>query len=314
MEYEFFSCGIPLKEWYDRKPELESALNMEIGEIKYSSGKWLIKISTVEASNGLPSKINWNENYIKYEDFTLNLGKSIIGNYLVNLNKIPHLLIAGSTGSGKSVLLRNILHQCILKDACVILADFKGGVDYGQYFKDNCLFVTDIDNFIEILEGLVDVLNDRKMKFAELGASNLREYNKINIKGDKKQRIIIAIDEIGEVLDKTGLDKIRKAKVLKVEESLATIARLGRAFGLNLILSTQRPDANILSGQIRNNIDGRYCGRADDVLSKIALDNTLASDIPKYEQGMFVAQDGTVFRGYFFDENSLYRREQWRGY
>lgn len=126
------------------------------------------------------------------------------------------------------------------------------------------------------------------------GVIDLRRYNIIH-SDDCLKRIVIAFDEVAEVLDKTGLDKDQKAKVMKVEELLATIARLGRAFGIHLILSTQRPDANILSGQIRNNIDGRYCGRADDVLSKIILDNTLASEeIPKNEQGLFLAQDGTV--------------------
>ena len=85
------------------------------------------------------------------------------------------------------------------------------------------------------------------------------------------------------------------------------IARQGRAFGIHLILATQRPDATILTGQIRNNIDCRICGRADNVLSQIILDSTEAADrIPKDAQGRFLKHDGTVFQGYLFDENTAF--------
>ena len=84
---------------------------------------------------------------------------------------------------------------------------------------------------------------------------------------------------------------------------IATIARLGRAFGIHLIICTQRPDATLMSGQIRNNIDFRICGRADDVLSKIILDNTDASEkIPKSEQGLFLCNDGEMIRGVDYHE------------
>ena len=108
---------------------------------------------------------------------------------------------------------------------------------------------------------------------------------------------------MAEVLDKTGLSKEQKELVTKIENKLSVIARQGRAFGIHLILATQRPDANILSGQIRNNIDYRVCGRADNVLSQIILDNTDAADkIPKDAQGLFVNHEGSVFRAYLFDE------------
>lgn len=80
------------------------------------------------------------------------------------------------------------------------------------------------------------------------------------------------------MLDKTGLSKQQKDEILKIESELSIIARQGRAFGIHLVLATQRPDATILNGQIRNNIDTRICGRADNVLSQIILDNTDASD------------------------------------
>ncbi|MCD8321834.1 MAG: hypothetical protein LUC89_02990 [Oscillospiraceae bacterium] len=92
----------------------------------------------------------------------------------------------------------------------------------------------------------------------------------------------------------------------QVTSYLSTMARQGRAFGIHLVLATQRPDATIIPGQIRNNIDFRICGRADDVLSQIILDSTDAADqIPKAARGRFITGDGTVFQAYIFDEDDL---------
>ena len=84
---------------------------------------------------------------------------------------------------------------------------------------------------------------------------------------------------------------------------LALIAQQGRSFGLHLILATQRPDANLIPGQIRSNMDCTVCGRADSVLSAADL-------IPKDAQGRFILNDGnggtsgTVFQAYWLDEDS----------
>lgn len=120
------------------------------------------------------------------------------------------------------------------------------------------------------------------------------------------QRYIFACDEVAEILDKTGLTKEQKDKVSLIESKLSVIARQGRAFGIHLILSTQRPDANILSGQIRNNIDCRVCGRADNVLSQIILDSTAAAEqIPKDAAGRFLLHDGTIFQAFWFDDTDM---------
>ena len=109
----------------------------------------------------------------------------------------------------------------------------------------------------------------------------------------------MAIDEVAEVLDKKGLKKEQKEKIEKIEGFLSTIARLGRAVGIHVILSMQRPDANVLAGQIKNNIDARICGKAEDTLSMIVLDSTEASrKIPKTSHGLFVNQDGELFRAF----------------
>lgn len=157
----------------------------------------------------------------------------------------------------------------------------------------------------EYLDKLVEELNRRKEIIAQTdGCCNIYDYN--NRCALYLDRIFFAVDEVAEILDKTGLDKAEKEQVARIERSLSTIARLGRAFGIHLLLATQRPDANILSGQIKNNIAYRVCGRADNVLSMIILDNTdAANQIPSDARGRFINGDGTVFQGYWFNESIL---------
>ena len=159
-------------------------------------------------------------------------------------------------------------------------------------------------DLLNVLTGLVEELERRKRAFAEAGCPDIDHYNRATEKG--LERLIFACDEVAEVLDRTGADSERKKLLGQIENRLATIARLGRAFGIHLILATQRPDANIIPGQIKNNMDFRVCGRADSVLSQIILDNTSAADqIPKDARGRFITGDGTVFQGYLFDEEQL---------
>ena len=160
------------------------------------------------------------------------------------------------------------------------------------------------DNLLYVLGQLTAVLEHRKGRFAEIGCPNIDAYNEAT--GEGLPRLVFACDEVAEVLGRTGADKERKELLGQIENRLATIARQGRAFGIHLILATQRPDATIIPGQIRNNLDFRVCGRADNVLSQIILDNTNAAvQIPKDARGRFLLHDGTAFQGYLFDEERL---------
>ena len=220
------------------------------------------------------------------------------------MTRVPHILLGGSTGSGKSVLLKLLLMQSLRKGAEVCIADFKGGVDFPKVWHQKCRMCFTEEDLLYTLGQLVAVLEYRKGRLAETGCHNLDAYNEAT--GDGLPRLVFACDEVAELLDKTGRSKEEKERLGQIENRLATLARLGRAFGIHLILATQRPDANILPGQIKNNLDFRVCGRADNVLSQIILDNTSAADqIPKDARGRFITGDGTVFQGYLLDEGQL---------
>ncbi len=80
----------------------------------------------------------WNDNYLSPDNFVLVLGESLTGPVTVNLANIPHILLGGSTGSGKSVLLKLLLMQALRKGAEVYIADFKGGVDFPKVWRQKC--------------------------------------------------------------------------------------------------------------------------------------------------------------------------------
>lgn len=302
---EFDPNGIPLSDWEDKKEDIETALNMHIQKIGYGKSRDKIVLQAISGNENLPDVVHWKDKYLSDEDFTLIFGQNRTGQTKINLAKIPHILLGGSTGSGKSVLLKLLIMQCIKKDAEVFVADFKGGVDFLPEWHKMSYIITEENTLLEVLTELVNELENRKQVLRKYGCANIGEYNKVY--ANKMKRIIFACDEVAEVLDKTGLPKDVKELVTQIEGKLSIIARQGRAFGIHLILATQRPDANILTGQIRNNIDFRVCGRADNVLSQIILDNTEAADkIPKESQGLFITHDGIVFQGYLFDEKSVF--------
>lgn len=301
---EFKTFGIPLSEWADNQDRIESALNIHIDEIYEGKNCRSVIVKCVDGENRLSDYIEWSESLLSDENFEIVLGEGYSGRVSVNIAKIPHMLIGGSTGSGKSVLLKLVLMQCVKKDAKVYIADFKGGVDFPPIWHTKCSLLTDEKTLYKVLVSITDELQNRKQILRTAGVANIDEYNRNAEK--KLYRIVFACDEIAEVLDKTGLSKQQKDEILKIESELSIIARQGRAFGIHLVLATQRPDAAILNGQIRNNIDTRICGRADNVLSQIILDNTDASDkIAKSSQGRFLTNSGKIFQAYWFDENIL---------
>lgn len=104
--FEFDGVGIPLTEWEDKRQRIEAAFNVHIVKLAEGKNKRSILLYTVPADVPLSNHIEWDDELLINDSSTLVLGKSHMGNVTVNLSKIPHILLGGSTGSGKSVLLK----------------------------------------------------------------------------------------------------------------------------------------------------------------------------------------------------------------
>lgn len=130
--YIFLSYGIPLSFYEDNIEEIESAMNVNIADVRQGKDRYHVEIRAADYESALPDIIPWDDRFIDTEDFNLTLGESLLGPEIVDLNTIPHILIGGSTGSGKTILLKNLLYQAAMKEAVVYIADFKGGVDFNK--------------------------------------------------------------------------------------------------------------------------------------------------------------------------------------
>lgn len=301
--YQFHS-NIPISEWKKKQELLETGLDRSIRQISQGKNKKIVTLVTVDNSAAIPTHIAWDDNCILPEDGQIIVGENDLGKITFDLNKTPHVLAAGETGSGKSVILRCILWQMVRKGCRVYMIDFKGGVEFGKAYERFGEVITQRERALEVLQMLVAENAARLALFREMEVKNLKEYN--DRTGKNLCRIGVFIDEIAEMLDKKGVSRQEKAIFEQLEGELSTLARLSRATGINLIFGVQRPDANILTGQIKNNIPVRISGRfADAPASEIVLGNNAACSLPNIK-GRFLCRIGNEineFQSYYFDDS-----------
>lgn len=203
---------------------------------------------------------------------TLALGKSINGKIVVaDLAKMPHMLIAGATGSGKSVCINDIIISLTYKsspaDLKMVLIDPKM-VELGVFGALPHMLipvVTDPKKAAGALRWAVNEMMQRYKKFAEVGARDVGRYNDLQeLPENRLPKIVVIIDELADLM---------LIAPDEVEDSICRIAQLGRASGMHLIVATQRPDANVITGLIKANIPSR-CAFAvsSGIDSRIILD------------------------------------------
>jgi S-DNA-T family DNA segregation ATPase FtsK/SpoIIIE len=300
-----FKSNIPAIEWRKNTDRLESALNCSVRRIEQSEkSKKIVKLTTVSTDYQIPKMIRWDDKFIDKSDGVMVIGVSDLDTLKFDLNRTPHVLAAGETGSGKSVILRCMLWQMINKGCRIYMIDFKGGVEFGKAYEQYGEVITERERALVVLEMLVNENEKRLNLFRDLEVKNLKEYNQKT--GSNLCRIGVFCDEIAEMLDTKGVAKSEKQIYEKLEGALSTLARLSRATGINLFLGVQRPDANVLTGQIKNNVPVRISGRfADKAASEIVLGNTSACDLPDIK-GRFIYKMGNEtieFQSYYFDDD-----------
>ncbi|MCI2062541.1 MAG: DNA translocase FtsK [Eubacteriaceae bacterium] len=187
------------------------------------------------------------------------VGEDIGGRSIVaNLDKMPHLLIAGATGSGKSVCINTIIMSFLYKarpdEVKLVLIDPKM-VELGNYNGIPHLLipvVTDASKAAAALNWAVSEMTDRYKKFASEGVRNINAYNAVMKSKDQKDeilpRIVVIIDELADLM---------MVASSQVEDAICRIAQLARAAGMHLIVATQRPSVDVVTGLIKANIPSR---------------------------------------------------------
>ncbi|MCL2391199.1 MAG: DNA translocase FtsK [Oscillospiraceae bacterium] len=205
---------------------------------------------------------------------TFAIGKNISGEAIVgNASKMPHMLVAGTTGSGKSVCLNSIILSLLYKanpeEVRFIMIDPKM-VEFNVYNEIPHLLVpvvTDVKKASGALQWAVFEMTKRYTLFKETNARDLEGYNKVARESEELTefpQIVIIIDELADLM-------MTAAK--EVEESVCRVAQMGRAAGMHLIIATQSPRADVITGLMKANIPSRISFKVSSALeSRIILD------------------------------------------
>ena len=202
---------------------------------------------------------------------TLGLGKDTAGHPVVaDLRDMPHLLIAGATGSGKTVCVNAIIVSMLMKaspkDLRFILVDPKM-VEMTQYNRLPhllCPVITDVKAVSSALNWLIGEMERRYQVLAKEGVRNIRFYNQRH-KDDPLPYIVLIIDELADIM---------AVAQSEVETGIARLAQLSRAVGIHLILATQRPSVDVITGVIKANFPARISFKvASRVDSRTVLDS-----------------------------------------
>lgn len=278
-----------------------SALGIRI--IAPIPGKGTIGIEVPNATSTIVS-MESILNSRKFQDtkmeLPLALGKTITNEvFMVDLAKIPHLLVAGATGQGKSVGLNAMIGSLLYKkhpnELKIVLVDPKK-VEFSIYNPianafmaqvpdiDEEPIITDVTKVVRTLKGLCALMDHRYDLLKLAGVRNIKEYNekfinhKLRMTDDEGNPlhaympyIVVIIDEFGDLIMTAGKE---------VELPIARIAQLARAIGIHMIIATQRPTTNIITGTIKANFPGRIAFRVGaSVDSKTILDRPGAQQL-----------------------------------
>lgn len=209
---------------------------------------------------------------------TLPLGRDVSGNAVVAaLNEMPHLLIAGATGSGKSVCMNSFLISLLYQNAPhelkLILIDPKR-VELMPYDNIPHLLtpvITEAERALQALRWAVAEMGRRLHRFSEAGVRNLDEFNeKQSEEEDVLPRIVIVIDELADLM----MRQYRR----DTETMVARIAQMARATGMHLIIATQRPSVDVITGLIKANIPTRIAFRTVSAVDSRTILDCIGSE------------------------------------
>ena len=274
-------AGVNLSKILARDKEL--ALNLAVDKIRIEAPIPGTRSVGVEIPNSrsadvrLRGVLESNEWKRSTDPLTFAVGKDISGRAVVaNLAKMPHLLIAGTTGSGKSVmtnaLITSLLYHNAPSDMKLIIVDPKQ-VEMAQYQDIPHLLtpiITQTDKALSAMKWAVGEMEKRYSLMAEEKVKNIADYNaKMSKSTDPEKEskmpyIVIVIDEMADLMMMAGKD---------LEMLIVRVAQKGRAAGIHLVLATQRPEVKVITGLIKANIPGRIAFAVGSQMdSRIMLD------------------------------------------
>jgi S-DNA-T family DNA segregation ATPase FtsK/SpoIIIE len=292
--------GISVRKFKDVTADLEGDLQIFVDEIRENRVAGTVDV--IYSHHEMPDKVSFADVGDVAVDQIV-VGKSRASQLQIHLEKVPHLLVAGQTGGGKSTFLRQMITTLYLRSGTTqfALIDLKGGLEF-QLFRDLARVdvIDSAGSALKCLEALNASMDDR---IKTLAANRVKDFPAFLALG-KGQRIypegvspaallgrrVVVIDEVAELFLAGGAVNSEQSK--RASEIVSRISRLGRAPGIHLVLGTQRPDKRALDTQIKANLPGKLCFQMTDTASSmVVLGNARARDLPSIP-GRAIWQNG----------------------
>lgn len=277
----------------------KNAVGVEIPNIE------MTPVRLIELLNDVPEKL-------KDEPLMVALGKNLMGkNMFGQLNRMPHLLVAGATGSGKSVAINSMIATILLRakpnEVKLLLIDPKK-VEFQVFADIPHLIAPVMSDPVEAAKGLdivVKIMDNRYGLFAAQGARNIASYNELaknNLLIKPMPYIVVIIDELADLMAVAGKE---------VEASIQRLTQLARAAGIHLVVATQRPSVDVITGVIKSNIPSRIAfAVSSGTDSRTILDTTGAERLLGYGDMLyqpFGEPHPTRIQGVFISDDEVAR-------
>lgn len=271
--------GIDPKAFDEKKPILESVLNQFVQDIRITENNRSVLIFRV-SNKELPRLISFDEvtDHLS-EPYSFLVGEGSSGFISGNLKTTHHLLVAGSSGGGKSFFVKQFLIGILESSERVqlYLIDLKRGVEMKSFEKLSNVFIARENlSAIQCLEMVVKEMDRRFVYFEEKG------YTEIDVERDKMDRIVVLVDEASELFTKGNLSKEQKSQAEMARDYADKIAKLGRVAGIHLVLATQKVVKETIDTRVQTNINARMIFRVNTTASSMTvLGNKLAAELPE---------------------------------
>lgn len=259
--------------------EDDLALALEAKSVRIAAPLYGTKYIGVEVGSKSQKTLPWSEDLLIENSLNLPIGEDVFGQaYHLDLAKAPHLLVAGATGSGKSVFLNVAINSLIKQNTperlSLILIDPKQ-TEFVEFEGSDHLMtdiITEKDQAVEVLSWAVTEMDRRYAQFKAARVKNIDQYN-LN---HDIPKVVIVIDELGDLIMSDSKDGL-------IENVTVRLAQKARAAGIHLILATQRPSVNVVTGILKANLPTRIAFRvatkkdSEVILDQIGADQLLGN-------------------------------------
>ena len=271
------SQGVGIDTYYKQKSHIASTFNAFVESIRMGRTPKFVEI--VLTTHILPKKVDFTSMvHSLQKSYSMVVGQSLGGPITVDISTLPHMLIAGSTGGGKSVFFKQALLGLLQSSSYIqmYLLDLKGGVEMKEFGELSNVRIIKTESEAVLI--LTKVRDEMKRRFAILEKGG---HKSIVSKRDQLDKLIIGIDEASELYTKVSGHSSKKELIVKARELTDELAKLGRAASIHLIFATQKINKDTMDPKVQENIGGRLCFRVNTMENSMrAIGNKMAFELP----------------------------------